>query len=70
MNAVTVSEGFKVPSLIGLQARAPYMHDGCAATVRERFFKPGCGGDAHGAVLDGRFTVAEVDDLIAYLEAL
>ncbi len=66
----TSTEGFKVPSLIGLQARAPYMHDGCAATIRARFTDPACGGDAHGDVIGGQFTAAEVDDLIAYLESI
>ncbi len=37
---------FQVPSLIGLRYRAPYLHDGCASTIEERFGP--CGGDAHG----------------------
>src|SRR6202041_2414709 len=28
---------FKVPSLIGVAARAPFLHDGCAATLQDRF---------------------------------
>jgi cytochrome c peroxidase len=57
----------QVPSLLGVSARAPYMHDGCAATLRDRF-DPACGGTAHGHVelLDA----AELGDLIAYLESL
>jgi mono/diheme cytochrome c family protein len=57
----------QVPSLIGVSTRTPLMHDGCAATLRDRF-DPACGGDRHGnpEVLDD----AELDDLIAYLEAL
>jgi hypothetical protein len=57
----------QVPSLIGVSARLPLMHDGCAATLRDRF-DPACGGAEHGhpEVLDG----AELNDLIAYLEAL
>ena len=37
----------KVPSLVGVGGRAPYMHDGCAATLRDRFGACG-GGDTHG----------------------
>ena len=38
---------FKVPSLLGVGARAPFMHDGCAATLEDRFGACG-GGDRHG----------------------
>ena len=38
---------FKVPSLIGVGARAPFLHDGCAATLMDRFATCG-GGDLHG----------------------
>ena len=34
---------FQVPSLIGVGTRGPYMHDGCAPTLRDRF-TPACGG--------------------------
>ena len=38
----------QVPSLRGLHYRAPYMHDGYAATLADRF-RPTCGGgDRHG----------------------
>lgn len=64
-----VGTGFaaQVPSLRGLNLRAPFMHDGCAETVRDRF-DPECGGDNHGRVdhLDAR----GMDDLVAYLESL
>jgi mono/diheme cytochrome c family protein len=60
---------FQVPSLIGIASRAPFMHDGCAATLRERFDKPSCGGgDMHGVT--SQLTEAQIDDLIAYLETL
>jgi mono/diheme cytochrome c family protein len=60
---------FKVPSLVGVGARAPYMHDGCAATLADRFGLPGCGGgDAHGRT--SQLSQAEIADLIAYLESL
>jgi len=58
---------FKVPSLLGIAARAPYMHDGCAATLRDRFGACG-GGDAHG--LTSTLAPAQIDDLVAYLESL
>jgi hypothetical protein len=61
-----VTTAFKVPSLLGVGARAPFMHDGCAATLRDRFGP--CGGAAHGST--SQLTPAELDDLIAYLEAL
>jgi YD repeat-containing protein len=59
---------FQVPQLHGLGLRAPYMHDGCAATLRDRFGSS-CGGDAKhstGATLPD----AQVTDLIGYLETL
>ncbi len=59
--------GFQVPSLLGVGARTPLMHDGCATTVRARF-KPGCGGTAHGAT--AKLTSGQLDDLAAYLETL
>lgn len=57
---------FKTPSLIGLKYRGPFLHDGCAATIADRFTP--CGGDRHGdvTVLDDE----ELDALIGYLEAL
>jgi DNA-binding beta-propeller fold protein YncE len=57
----------QVPSLLGVAYRAPFMHDGCAATLRGRF-EPDCGGQEHGNVAD--LDDAALDDLIAYLEAL
>lgn len=70
-NGQTVDVGtggqFQVPQLHGMALRAPYMHDGCAATLRDRF-TVGCGGsDKHAS---GMFTDAQVDDLVAYLETL
>jgi mono/diheme cytochrome c family protein len=57
----------QVPSLLGISTRPPFMHDGCASTLRDRF-DPACGGDRHGTLQD--VTTAEIDDLIAYLETL
>ncbi|WP_437588332.1 hypothetical protein [Sorangium sp. So ce1000] len=64
---VGFGEAFQVPSLIGLSARAPFMHDGCAKTLRDRF-DPACGGDRHGDV--SALAPAQLDDLVTYLESL
>lgn len=72
-NNATVDVGtrggpFQVPSLLGVGARAPYLHDGCARTLRERF-APGCDGSGrHGHT--SQLSEAEIGDLIAYLETL
>ena len=58
---------FKVPSLLGVAGRDPYMHDGCAATLRDRFTT--CGnGSLHGNT--ATLTATQLDDLIAFLESL
>ncbi len=57
---------FKVPSLLGIGARAPFLHTGCAATLRDRFT---CGGgDLHG--LTSQLNEGQIGDLVAYLETL
>ena len=70
-NNASVSVGtdgaFQVPSLVGLVWRAPYMHQGCAATLADRFGSCG-GGDAHGKT--SQLTAEQRADLIAYLETL
>lgn len=65
---VGTGEAFQVPSLLGLARRAPFMHDGCAKTLADRF-DPACGGSTHGDVFS-RLSKAEVDELIAYLGQL
>ncbi|HEX4335652.1 MAG TPA: cytochrome-c peroxidase [Polyangiaceae bacterium] len=58
----------QIPSLHGIAYRAPYLHDGCAATLRDRF-DPGCGGgDLHGHT--SQLGEPELTDLVAYLETL
>jgi hypothetical protein len=54
------------PSLIGVGSRGPWMHDGCATTLAQRFLDPACGGAEHGAPVPAD----EVPDLVAYLESL
>lgn len=70
-NNATVSVGtgaaFQVPSLTGLAWRTPLMHDGCAASVRDRFGPCG-GGESHGHT--AQLAPAQLDDLVAYLETL
>jgi hypothetical protein len=58
---------FKVPSLVGVGGRAPYMHDGCATTLADRFGVCG-GGDLHGKT--SQLTGAQLTDLVSYLESL
>lgn len=58
---------FQVPSLVGISARAPYMHDGCAKTLRDRFGTCG-GGDKHGVT--STLTPPALNDLLAYMQTL
>jgi cytochrome c peroxidase len=60
-------ERLQVPSLRGVGYRAPFIHTGCAATLRERF-DPSCGGARHGNT--AQLDAAQLDDLIAYLRSL
>jgi mono/diheme cytochrome c family protein len=70
-NSATVDVGtgglFQVPSLVGVGTRAPFMHSGCATTLRDRF-SPACGGSNHGVT--SQLSEAQISDLIAYLETL
>jgi hypothetical protein len=66
MADVGTGDVFKVPSLIGIGGRAPYLHDGCAKSLRERFTT--CGSDNHGRT--SQLSPGELDDLVAYLESL
>jgi mono/diheme cytochrome c family protein len=54
---------FKTPTLRGIAARAPYFHNGIAATLRDvvRFYEESLGFD---------FTPAEEEDLVAFMAAL
>lgn len=63
---VGTGEPFQVPSLVGLDARAPFMHDGCATTLDDRFEL--CGGTAHGQT--SHLGEADKHDLIQYLRSL
>lgn len=60
---------FQVPSLVGIADRTPYMHTGCAKTLRERFTNPACGGgDMHGTT--SHLSPTELDDLLLYMQTL
>ena len=65
---VGTGKAFQVPSLRGVAYRAPYMHDGCAATLAARLHPGPCGGDRHGDT--GSLSDSERADLAAYLESL
>jgi mono/diheme cytochrome c family protein len=58
----------QVPSLVGIGYRAPFMHDGCAATLHSRFDATCGGGDAHGKT--SQLTSEQVDDLVWFLKSL
>ncbi len=62
---VGTGESLQVPSLRGLGVRAPFMHNGCAGTLRERFTNEACGGPNHGSV-----TGADLDAIVAYMNTL
>jgi mono/diheme cytochrome c family protein len=64
---IGTGEALQVPSLTAIGHRAPWLHTGCANTLRERF-DPACGGAAHGATAD--LDDSQLTDLIAYLETL
>jgi cytochrome c553 len=69
-NNATVDVGtgapLQVPPLVGLGARAPFMHAGCAATLMDRFTT--CATSAHGST--SNLTAAETGDLITFLNSL
>ncbi len=58
---------FQVPSLVGVGWRPPFLHNGCAKTLKDRF-DGSCGGDKHGDITG--LSGAEIADLSAYLESL
>jgi mono/diheme cytochrome c family protein len=64
---VGTGRSMQVPSLRGLSWRAPYLHDGCAATLTARFGACG-GGDKHGHT--SQLTPTQIADLVAYLQSL
>lgn len=62
------NERLQTPSLTRIALHPPFMHDGCAKTLRERF-EPACGGgDEHGKT--SHLTGEQIDDLVSYLTTL
>ncbi len=57
---------FQVPPLVGVGWRTPLLHDGCAATIADRFGS--CGSSAHGNI--SSLSPSDITDLSAYLETL
>jgi hypothetical protein len=58
---------FQGPSLVGVSMRAPFLHNGCAATLTDRF-APACGGARHGNV--AALAPTDIADLVAFLSTL
>jgi mono/diheme cytochrome c family protein len=69
-NAYDVGTGghFQVPSLVGIGARAPFLHTGCAPTLADRFNASCGGGDLHGVT--SHLNTDQIADLVSYLESL
>jgi mono/diheme cytochrome c family protein len=58
----------QVPTLIDVGFRAPYLHDGSAATLAARFSDATARSGKHGQT--AQLSPAQIDDLIAYLQSL
>lgn len=71
-NRATMNVGtggaFQTPSLVGVASRGPWMHDGCAKTLEQRFTDTRCGGTSHGKLAP--LSDAERRLLIDYLGQL
>ena len=66
---VGTGQALQVPSLRGVSWRGPFMHNGCAATLADRFADATCGGgDKHGVT--SKLSTTQVGDLTAYLQSL
>jgi cytochrome c len=58
--------GFQVPPLVGVGWRTPLMHNGCAATIADRF--GACATSTHGNT--SSLSSTDISNLTAYLETL
>ena len=69
-NNTTVDVGtggaFQVPPLVGVGWRTPLMHDGCAATIADRFGS--CATSQHGNIAS--LSPTDITNLTAYLQTL
>jgi hypothetical protein len=63
---VGTGQPFQVPPLVGVGWRAPYLHNGCARTLDDRFGT--CETPQHGNT--GALSPSDLTDLIAYLDSL
>ncbi|MGE3767649.1 MAG: cytochrome-c peroxidase, partial [Kofleriaceae bacterium] len=59
---------FKTPSLLGVGARAPFLHTGCATTLMDRFGTCNAGAGVHGDT--STLSPEQLGDLVQYLESL
>jgi hypothetical protein len=59
---------FQVPSLRGVGWRPPFLHNGCAQTLEDRFGVCASSSDRHGSTSD--LSQSDIEDLVAYLETL
>ncbi|MBZ4414951.1 c-type cytochrome [Myxococcus sp. RHSTA-1-4] len=59
--------GLNTPSLLGLARTAPYLHDGSATSLKDRFVQSRQ-SNKHGAT--SQLSDAEIDDLVEYLRTL
>jgi len=59
---------YQVPTLTGVGWRAPFLHNGCAKTLKDRFDGTACGGDKHGDV--NGLNAADIADLTTFLDSL
>jgi hypothetical protein len=67
LHDVGTGGSFITPTLVGVGSRAPLMHNGCAATLADRFGS--CGGGAmHGGTAS--LSDSQRSDLITYLKSL
>ncbi len=69
-NNATVNVGtggaFQVPPLVGVGWRTPLLHNGCAATIADRF--GACATPLHGSIAS--LSATDITNLSAYLETL
>ena len=66
--SVNTGGSFQVPSLIGVAWRAPFLHDGCAQTLLNRFTTPCTDGVSHGQTAN--LSGSQIAILVSYLETL
>jgi cytochrome c553 len=64
---VGTGQAFQVPTLVGVGLRAPYLHDGCATALADRFGVCG-GGDMHGHT--SQLSPSDITDLTNFLGTL